>query len=61
VDRPRWPAADANSGSWVYESLLLHGATPPHPYWPGGAVLVEDDGAPRAVGLLDHLDAAALH
>ncbi|MEA2317351.1 MAG: hypothetical protein QOD44_1540 [Solirubrobacteraceae bacterium] len=55
--RPRM----ANSGSWVYEPLLLHGATPPHPYWPGGAVLVEDDGAPRAVGLLDHLDAAALH
>jgi UDP-2,3-diacylglucosamine pyrophosphatase LpxH len=50
-----------NTGSWVYEPLLLHRAAPPHPYWPGGAVLVEDDGAPRAIGLLDHLDEAALH
>jgi hypothetical protein len=24
-------------------------------------VLVEDDGAPRAIGLLEHLDEAALH
>jgi hypothetical protein len=50
-----------NSGSWVYEPLLVHHARPPHPYWPGGAILIEDGGDPRAVGLLDHLDAAALH
>jgi hypothetical protein len=56
-DRPRI----VNSGSWVYEPLLLHHATPPHPYWPGGAVLVEDDGDPIVIGLLDGLDAAALH
>jgi UDP-2,3-diacylglucosamine pyrophosphatase LpxH len=43
----------ANTGSWVYEPLLLHRAAPPHPYWPGGAILVEDDGDPRAIGLLD--------
>jgi predicted phosphodiesterase len=43
----------ANTGSWVYEPLLLHRAAPPHPYWPGGAVVIEDDGDPRAVGLLD--------
>jgi predicted phosphodiesterase len=43
----------ANTGSWVYEPLLLHRAEPPHPYWPGGAVVIEDDGDPRAVGLLD--------
>lgn len=49
-----------NTGSWVYEPLLVHRATPPHPYWPGGAVLLEDGGEPRAVGLLDHLDAKAL-
>jgi UDP-2,3-diacylglucosamine pyrophosphatase LpxH len=42
----------ANTGSWVYEPLLLHGAVAPHPYWPGGAVLVEDDGDPQAIGLL---------
>jgi hypothetical protein len=43
----------ANTGSWVYEPLLLHRAEPPHPYWPGGAILIEDDGAPKAIGLLD--------
>jgi UDP-2,3-diacylglucosamine pyrophosphatase LpxH len=50
-----------NTGSWVYEPLLVHHASPPHPYWPGGAVLIEDGGEPRAIGLLDHLDAVALH
>ena len=56
VDRPRI----VNSGSWVYEPLLVHHATPPHPYWPGGAILLEDDGDPRVTGLLDHVGAAAL-
>ena len=50
-----------NSGSWVYEPLLVHHATPPHPYWPGGAIVLDDGADPRVVGLLDHLDAAALH
>lgn len=50
-----------NTGSWVYEPLLVHRAAPPHPYWPGGAILLEDRGEPRAIGLLDHLDAASLH
>jgi Calcineurin-like phosphoesterase len=50
-----------NSGSWVYEPLLVHHARPPHPYWPGGAIVLEDGADPRAVGLLDHLDASALH
>jgi hypothetical protein len=45
----------ANTGSWVYEPLLLHRAEPPHPYWPGGAIVIEDDGDPRAIGLLDDL------
>jgi Calcineurin-like phosphoesterase len=50
----------ANTGSWVYEPLLLHRASAPHAYWPGGAILVEDGGDPRAIGLLDHLDAQTL-
>jgi hypothetical protein len=50
----------ANTGSWVYEPLLLHRGGAPHPYWPGGAVIVEGDGDPRAVGLLDRVDVAAL-
>jgi UDP-2,3-diacylglucosamine pyrophosphatase LpxH len=51
----------ANTGSWVYEPLLVHHATPPHPYWPGGAILLSDGREPQTIGLLDHLDAAVLH
>ena len=51
----------ANTGSWVYEPLLVHHVTPPHPYWPGGSVLLEDSAAPVARGLLDDLTADALH
>jgi UDP-2,3-diacylglucosamine pyrophosphatase LpxH len=50
-----------NSGSWLYEPLLVHDATPPHPYWPGGAVLLEPGEDPRAIGLLDQLPSALLH
>jgi hypothetical protein len=50
----------ANTGSWTYEPLLLHRARPPHPYWPGGAIVLDDGAPPRAVGLLDHLGAHAL-
>jgi hypothetical protein len=50
----------ANTGSWVYEPLLVHHVAPPYPYWPGGAVVLEDGGEPEAIGLLDHLDAATL-
>ncbi len=49
-----------NTGAWVYDPVLLHRARPPHPYWPGGAVVIDDDADPRAVGLLDHLGAGAL-
>jgi predicted phosphodiesterase len=48
----------ANSGCWVYEPLLVHRAVPPHPCWPGGAILLEDGREPQAVALLDHLDTA---
>jgi hypothetical protein len=50
----------ANCGSWLYEPLLVHNATPPHPYWPGGAVVLEPGSEPRAVGLLDQLDVSDL-
>jgi hypothetical protein len=50
----------ANTGAWVYEPLLLHGSSAPHPYWPGGAIVVDDEGDPRAIGLLDAAPAAAL-
>jgi hypothetical protein len=50
----------ANTGAWVFETGLLHGAGPAHPYWPGGAILVEDDADPRALRLLDHVEAEIL-
>lgn len=50
-----------NTGSWVYEPLLLAGARPPHPYWPGAGVMVQDEDAPRTVRLLDDLDPQRLH
>lgn len=57
---PEWsPLEDhrfVNTGCWVYEPLLLAGAHPPHPYWPGGAVLVEEGRVPLALGLLDDVD-----
>jgi UDP-2,3-diacylglucosamine pyrophosphatase LpxH len=63
--RPAWEPAPGgprllNTGSWVYEPLLLDGVDPPHPYWPGGAVLVEDGAEPRVLALLDDLSAETL-
>ncbi len=49
-----------NTGSWQYEPALVHRAKPPHPYWPGGAVLIEDGSAPRAVNLLEDVPESAL-
>jgi UDP-2,3-diacylglucosamine pyrophosphatase LpxH len=59
-DPLEWAGADgrprlANTGSWLYEPLLVNGAIAPHPYWPGGALLIEDGGDPQAIGLLDDL------
>jgi hypothetical protein len=51
----------ANSGSWTYEPLLLDRAAPQHPYWPGGALLLEDDQDPRALALLADLEPSDLH
>ncbi len=50
----------ANTGSWVYEPLLMEGIVPPHPYWPGGAISVDGDGEPRAICLLEELPRDAL-
>ena len=59
-----WPDRDGvrflNTGSWVYEQLLIDRATPPHPYWPGGAVVLEDGRPPRSIGLLDDLSGEQL-
>jgi DNA repair exonuclease SbcCD nuclease subunit len=49
-----------NTGSWIYEPLLVGDVTPPHPYWPGGAAILEDEAGPQPVGLLDTTAASAL-
>lgn len=49
-----------NTGAWTYEPVLVDRVTPPHPYWPGGAVLLADGEPPRSLGLLDDLSAAQL-
>ena len=64
-DEPAWqPGADGprllNTGAWVFEPMLIDRVQPPHPYWPGGAVIVEPGAEPRAVGLLDDLTRAQL-
>ncbi|MBI5104355.1 MAG: hypothetical protein HZB46_05100, partial [Solirubrobacterales bacterium] len=40
-----------NCGNWVLERYVS-GSGPDSPYWPGGALLVEDDGPPRLLRLL---------
>ena len=50
-----------NTGAWLYEPLLLHRAAPDHPYWPGGAVLLEDGRDPQPIGLLRDLAPSDLH
>jgi UDP-2,3-diacylglucosamine pyrophosphatase LpxH len=63
VGEEPWPSNGPrliNSGAWLYERLLLDRAAAPHPYWPGGAVLLEDGRPPRSVGLLDDLSAGEL-
>jgi predicted phosphodiesterase len=66
VDDPsRWRDADGriaflNPGSWLYQPRLIQRTQAPHPYWPGGAVILEDGSPPRAVGLLDDLPLHAL-
>ena len=44
-----------NTGCWRFEPVIGHRVHAPHPYWPGGAVVIGDDGIPNAVGLLDDL------
>jgi hypothetical protein len=52
-----------NAGSWVYETTFMTRTAGESPYWPGGCVIVEDDGAPQLRRLLserphDELEAA---
>ena len=56
-DPAQWGSHPAilNTGSWQFEALLAARGEPPHPYWPGGAVLIAGDHPPHTLGLLDDL------
>ena len=41
-----------NAGSWVYASIFLSAAPGESPYWPGGCVLVDEQGPPVVRRLL---------
>jgi UDP-2,3-diacylglucosamine pyrophosphatase LpxH len=49
-----------NTGSWVHEPVLLNRQAPPHVYWPGGAISVDDDGTIAVHALLEDVPGAAL-
>jgi hypothetical protein len=55
-DRAEWTTAAGtqviNTGSWVYQPHFLSERPNASPYWPGTAVVVEDDGPPRLIRLL---------
>jgi len=42
-----------NSGCWVHEPMFTGAAGAGNPYWPGTAVLLEGDDAPRVLRLLE--------
>jgi hypothetical protein len=42
-----------NAGCWTYDSYFVTVNPGESPYWPGGAVLVEDDAPPQLLRLLD--------
>lgn len=41
-----------NTGSWAYAAIFLDSSGSANPYWPGGAVLVQDTGPPTPLRLL---------
>jgi hypothetical protein len=49
-----------NAGCWTYDAHFLTATPGESPYWPGGGVLVEDDGPPVPWRLLDAYDRATL-
>lgn len=44
-----------NCGNWVFESHFMAGPDGASPYWPGGAILVEDEGPPQLLRLLEDM------
>jgi predicted phosphodiesterase len=59
--RGRLGARLLNTGSWTYASIFLSDTPGESPYWPGGCVLVEDDGPPRVLRLLQDRTREQIH
>jgi hypothetical protein len=55
-DQQEWSTSTGvrlhNSGCWTYDSFFLTSQAGENPYWPGGAVLVEEQGPPQLKRLL---------
>ncbi len=49
-----------NTGCWVYDPHFVSDTPGESPYWPGGAVLVEESDPPRLLRLLDTLEPSEL-
>ncbi len=49
-----------NSGSWVHVSVFMSDTPADNPYWPGGCVVVEDDGPPQVRRLLQNFSRAQI-
>jgi hypothetical protein len=49
-----------NSGSWVHEPMLVTSEDHLSPFWPGGALLIEDDRTPQVLQLLGDVPLADL-
>ena len=42
-----------NCGSWTWSSQLAGGSAGKGPYWPGRMVIVDEEGPPRLVAVLE--------
>lgn len=49
-----------NCGCWTFDGYFLNGQTSRNPYWPGSAVLVEEEGSPILLRLLESRERAEL-
>ncbi len=50
-----------NAGNWIFDPLFMgRGPQGSSPFWPGGAIVVEDDGPPRLERLLADVPAKLL-
>jgi hypothetical protein len=49
-----------NCGAWTWSPQLASGGAGQGPYWPGRMVVVDDDGPPRLVGVLEDVPESAM-